>query len=161
MLPSEALNNKEVMKTVMTFDFRNGGRFIVSDCLSVFHIVKITILLAALVIFGERKELEKEMQKYDIIPQLLLDVAKGARIGKGYRLLKQCVQHTMDPSAPSLQSASGMIFEHGDKVGICTEHDIKASMKEKMYQNVCAFTKIGVVCCSCDCPLGAKTESGE
>ena len=56
MFPSEALNNEEVIKSVMTFDFRNGGRFIVSDCLSVFHIVKITILLATLVTFGEKKK---------------------------------------------------------------------------------------------------------
>ena len=55
MLPSEALNNEEVIMPVMTFDFRTGGHFIVSDCLSVFHIVKITILLATLVTFGERK----------------------------------------------------------------------------------------------------------
>ena len=67
----------------------------------------------------------------------------------------------MGPAAPPLTSANAMIFEYRDEIVISADHEIKASMKDKLYKNVCAFTKLGVLCCACDCPSGATTKSGK
>ena len=119
-----------------------------------------TILLATLVTYGSQESLSEQKKKYHVLSNIIHNLAQGVRVGDGYRLLKHCVCHTMDPLAPHLIRASRMIFEYDDDLGICTEHEIKASMKNKLYANKVAFTKSGIVCCSCDCPSGAVTESG-
>ena len=74
---------------------------------------------------------------------VFVEFANGSRVNSGYRLLKRCLRHSLDPRTPSIMNRRASLFVHKEdgEVGFVLENDISASMKESQYHVVTALTR--------------------
>ena len=97
---------------------------------------------------------------YNALPAIFMDYANGARYDSGFRLLRRCARHTMDPNARNLMSTDATLFLFGEEeeLGIVLNNMVPASMKNVAYDAHGAFTKNKVIACKCTCPCGSEGD---
>ena len=92
----------------------------------------------------------------DVLPTMIANFAENARVSTGFRLLKRCLRHALDPKAFALENTTAHFFEYdknGD-IGLVLTNRVAASMKETTYHAKIAFTSNELVAAQCDCPAG-------
>jgi hypothetical protein len=143
--------------TTLTFDLKLGASFIRDDRLYLNHKIVVTCILGYLVNMDDDNMDESPMKQkdiYKVMPYYLIQIAKGARIHDGYRLLKRAMRHAMDPQTVSILQAKGSLLEYDGHTCIRIDHEVKASMKSDIYEVSVMFNMEGVVACKCTCKAG-------
>ncbi len=152
---------------VEKFDIKNGGQFINSPMITDDMLPGILSLFATIVRFDNEK-MQGDKNKYDsrvqqVLPSQLVNFASKARVGTGYRLLKRCLRHALDPKASPIDNTKATIFvntntQNEQKFGLILTNRIVASMKDAAYESTIAFTCDEIVCARCECQAGASNE---
>jgi hypothetical protein len=156
-MPAENSNFINEVEVLQDFDVKEGGRYIRDDNIQLGHRMELLGLLSDLVSITPNEGTGKsEIKAYSVMPKFLLDYANSARLHSGYRLVKRCVRHAMDPRAVSILHSSGKIVKYEEEVGLCLRHKVKASMKINVYDVMVCFTRTKIVCCSCTCKAGSS-----
>ena len=157
LTPDEAINAHFGVSCLINFDLRDGGRFVSSVKLSLQDISSLLDLFATMVTFNNTKHTEFDAPIYKAIPSFLVEFAFGSRIGSGYRLLRRCIRHAMDPLIPSLlnENSNATIFKYEGNLGIVLKNKVPASMRKKCYPVEVGFTAHALVYCKCNCQSGS------
>jgi hypothetical protein len=147
---------KKDMKKLSEIKIKDGGLYMANNNLTSSKKAKLTSLFADLVdiptpIVGEPKT-------YQLIPPIIRKFASGSRVLLGHRLLRRAVRHGIDPRTPDIRHARGHIIEEKGEIGLSLHHQVKASMRQEIYQIQVAFTSSGLVTCSCNCKAGSMGE---
>jgi hypothetical protein len=174
MYPSHALNIEDGNKygfgeLVHEFDLKDGGLFINSPNIANNMIAPILNLISNVVQYRSNHSDKKvrytafDSPIYDVIPSLFVEFANGSRAGNGtgFRLLKRCLRHALDPRTLPLMDQKACLFIHekDGEMGLVIRNKISASMKEVEYESTIAFTSKDIIATSCECPAGgAKNE---
>ena len=116
---------------ILDFDLKDGGRFISNVKLSCSDLSGLVDLSATMVTFNNTKFTKFDAPIYKAIPSFLVDFAFGSRIGSGYRLLRRCVRHAMDPKISSLLNENVRVFRYKGNLGLILKNKIPASMRNK------------------------------
>ena len=144
---------------ISSFDFKNGGQFVVDSRLNRQDVFQIIKTMAQLVnISNEQQKDSYKNRTYQLLPSMLIQFAEGARVQSGYRLIKRCIRHAIDPQTNSILEASGMIVRHCNHPAIVVHHRMKASMKNATYDVTVAFTSDHLISCKCSCKAGCHGE---
>ena len=99
------------------------------------------VLMSKLGDCSVRQNVPKYKQGYSsVLPRYIIDTCENFRLSSGFRLLKRCLRHAMDPWSPSLLGASSVIIRYKGKTGFMTTLKVRASMKGIFYQ---LFTTLG------------------
>ena len=71
------------------------------------------------------------------MPTMFLDFANGCRESAGFRLLKRCLRHSLDPKAFPLMETKACLFVNDEdkEVGLVLENKVPASMKDAEYNS--------------------------
>ena len=75
-------------------------------------------------------------------------------MSSGYRLLKQCLRHALDPRAFPMENRMAHIFKNSSygEIGLVLSNKVPASMKDADYNVTTAFTSNQIIATKCDCP---------
>ena len=175
LFPSDALildketNKFEFGKLVQEIEMINGGQFINSPVITDNILTGLLKLFATIVRFdNDETTIDKKRALNsvlsDVIPSQLVNFASNARVGSGYRLLKRCLRHALDPKAPPLHETKATIFISDDggvdekEIGLILTNKVSASMKDAAYCSTVAFTCDKIQCAKCECQAGASTK---
>ena len=115
--------------------------------------IELTEILVKLVQIKKRNLNEPKL--YSILPEIICEFAKSARIGNGFRLLARIVRHAMDPMSIDISKARGSISRYENRIVLVLKHTVKSSMKNDLYNVELAFNIENIIACSCTCKAGA------
>lgn len=118
-MPTAALQNEEELKTRLSFDFRDGGRFLSDPSIDDKTVVGAIQLLGAVVDFSTENELvtgKHEYKVHSVVPNIVRKFAEQSRTHEGIRLLKRAVRHAAVTVTVSLE------FEESDGTTV-TKHE--------------------------------------
>jgi hypothetical protein len=144
-------NNK-----VTSFDFANGGDFIVDSRLSFNQVAKLIKIIAGLVTIVKPNEEEPKQytdRAYRLVPRMIVDFAEQARINTGFRLVHRCMRHGIDPQTYSILFSKCHIVTYNNEPCILVHHRMEASMRQISYKVMVCFNKEDIVACSCECKV--------
>ena len=157
--PSIALNRaRGNLKYLLSFDFHDGGRFLCSHTLSTKQRCGLINLFVCLVTF-HKAESSTLPKAATVLPCIISDFAKNARVDSGERLMKRAIRHALDTKTPPVLHAQGCVIEHDDDIGLVIEDKIAASMKDDIYNVKVGFTSSKLLVSACDCKAGAEAGS--
>jgi hypothetical protein len=152
----------ENMETLLSFDWKTGASFIRDERLVLDCKISIICILAGTLYMGTNIDIEteyviKQKNIYKVIPKFFVDAAKEARFHDGFRLLKRCLRHALDPQTPSILQAKACVVEYKDKIAIKIETQMKASMKKDVYDVTVVFHE-KILACKCGCKAGSSGQ---
>ena len=104
---------------------------------------------------GPRRSLGSVIQA---LPTVFVDFAYGSRAGTGYRLLKRAARHSVDPNMADISDMDCRLFEYEGEIGIEFKGVVAASMRSCSYDACVSFTSSQLLCCKCNCPIGAEGD---
>ena len=79
-------------------------------------IVETVDLMASIVRYDDKrmkeatKDLGYKLLVLDVLPSIIVDFAQKSRVSSGYRLLKRCIRHALDPKAFPLEHRKAHLF---------------------------------------------------
>jgi hypothetical protein len=154
---------QEEENKISSFEFTSGGQFIVDEKLDSLQVVKLIKIIAALVDITKPEGDTNGNKKYNdrtyrLLPQMIVTFAEEARYHEGFRLVKRCMMHALDPETESIVAASGQVVLYQEKPCFLIHHRIHASMKDDCYDVVVCFNAEMIVACSCGCKAGGETR---
>ena len=154
--PATSLDDGTI-KSLLRFDFQDGGRMIRSEVLTAAQRVQVTELLARMLVFDD--EPPENLKLYaNVLPKMVIEFAGGSRADDGYRLMQRCIRHAMDSKTEQIIKARGEVVEHNGEIGMRIQHQMQPSFKEGSYSADVVFTKSAIVACSCTCKAGADCK---
>ena len=161
-------NNKYGFGDVVdVFDINIGGQFINSPRITNEMIAPVLNLFGTVVRFNEKKGSNKQaIKEEDVLPSILIDFATKSRISTGFRLLKRCLRHAMDPKARPLEHSVAHLFktttnDSNGEIGIVLRNKIPASMKDISYDVQIAFTPSKLLATQCQCHAGGSGSAND
>ena len=102
-------------------------------------IAPVISLFASFVRHNDDKEIYTDYNSpvYDVMPSLFIDFANGSRAGSGFRLLKRCLRHALDPKAFPLMENDACLFinEEDGEMGLVLNNKVGESMKDAVLSN--------------------------
>ena len=119
------------INSLFSFEVKDGGRFISDKRLDNKYLPGLVDIFASLVLFDNKKYTTFDSPVYEAIPTLLVDFAYNSREGAGYRLLRRCLRHSMDPKGSQVLNSSGRLFVYENEIGLHLNSYVPASMKKK------------------------------
>jgi hypothetical protein len=160
--PSQSSDYIRTLETnkVSSFEFKNGGQFIIDETLSNQQIYKMIKIISSLVdIFSETEETE-EYQKstYRLVPAMIVRFSQLARVHSGFRLVRLCLCHAVDPQTVGILNTSGHVSLHNHKPCLLVHHRIRASMRQITYDISVAFDDEEIIACTCGCKSGGEGQ---
>ena len=115
-------------KILLTFDLHDGGRFICDPQIKNQLVEPVINLLAATVRYDENRKQYTDFNSnvYDVMPDIFVEFANSSRVSAGFRLLKRCLRHALDPKTHPLmeQSASFFIHDKDGELGLVLKNKI-------------------------------------
>ena len=127
------------------------------------HIQSIVHMLASLL--SMKGDYSKESMKLppaleNVIPDLIVKFADGARIHSGRRLCSRAVRHSVDPSGPNIMNGQLKIckLSLSEQMVFILSHKVKASMRKDIYLTQVAFSADDLIACQCTCRCGAEKD---
>lgn len=156
-VPSENSDYLNNITSIYDYDIKEGGRFIRNESITLLDRLELIGLLSDLVSLSMEKDTDKTTTlSNSVMPSILINFADNARIHKGFRLIKRCIRHAIDPQAISILHATAQIIKYKEEVGLLIKHQTKASMKKNIYDCTVCFTRNKLVACSCNCKVGSN-----
>ena len=118
-LPPKSLENGSLGKEVLSFDFKDGGRFIQDPNMSLSEIVKTMLSLFASVLrftdtFCTEDKTAPYRQVSDVLPDLVSKFAEGSHVGGAEQLKKRALRHALDSKAIPLERGASGSVNYGD-----------------------------------------------
>lgn len=97
----------------------------------------------------------------DVLPSLFVEFANKSRVSSGFRLLKRCLRHALDPKCIPLDNTKAYLFETDtdSELGMVLSNSIPASMKDSYYNSTIAFTATKLLSTKCNCPAGGHNAN--
>jgi hypothetical protein len=118
---------------ISSFDFSEGGDFLVDANLTPMQVLELLKILTSLVTMykddGDTTKSKTMKRTYKLVPTTIILFAEAARLHSGYRLVWRCIRHAIDPQTHSIVEASGYVVEYDGELCLLINHNIKASMK--------------------------------
>ena len=140
------------LESVSDFQMKNGSQFVMNNLLTELDRINLLDLLSELIYINDNNPIEYNERTYLVVPNIIINFATNSRCGSGYRLLKRCLRHGLDPDNKSIRECNGSVIKYNNNIGLLLCHTIKASMNNREYKVKVAFTKTEMICCSCTCP---------
>jgi hypothetical protein len=143
-----------------SFDFKDGGQFLINEFLSSEQKIKILEILASLVnMYDVSGVKHKSKEKtYKILPTTIVGFAKAYRIDPegGDCLLGRCVRHATCSQNKKVKDTSCHVVEFDAQPCMLIHHQIRASMKQNQYRTSICFNENTIIACMCDCKAGCE-----
>ena len=153
-------NTSTKFKVLSTIDFSEGGQFIANKSDLPDHLLPSVLeLLGTLVQYKPivEKHTKFDHKIYKALPSIFIHFANKSCHDSGYRLLRRCARHAMDPRTKCLTGTEGKIFSTEDgSIGMLLSSVIPASMKKDEYNTSVAFTAKDLLSCQCSCKCGGE-----
>ena len=136
--PCDFLTNA---KKILEFKWKDGGRLIADNRLSIDMVSELSTIFATLVTFSTKRHTRFDHRVYRAVPTWFLDIANGCRYMEGFRLIKRMLRHCMDSKIPTLIATIGSIYNNEDELCILVKNVFHASRRGMHYPAGVAFPK--------------------
>ena len=145
--------------SLFSLEVKNGGRFISDKRLDNKYLPGLVDICASLILFDNKKYTSFDSPVYEVyeaIPTLLVNFVYNSREGEGYRLLRRCLRHSMDPKGSQVLNSSGRLFVYENKIRLHLNSYVPASMRNKTYSPEVAIKNDRILYCACSCECGGR-----